>query len=109
LESTVLVADYHKYRYAYLIFILVEGSAKVIMAKDFCFHPLRLHRSSRKLCGVSEITRKDGDFPLCPSQSYQLNRLKINNSPIHSIITTKNQKFIIQSGNCLRVCYGVYP
>jgi hypothetical protein len=46
---------------------------KVIMAKDFCFHPMRLNRNSRKLCGVSEITRKDEDFLLRPSRSYKLN------------------------------------
>jgi len=67
-----------------------EGGVKVIMAKGFCFHPLRLHRNSRKFCKVSENTQKDGDLPMFrlrgrnsrgpavseirPSQSYKLKR-----------------------------------
>jgi hypothetical protein len=47
----------------------VQGKSN--RGKGLRFHPLRLHRNSRKLCGVSEITRKDGDFPLRPSQSYK--------------------------------------
>ncbi|MDD1736517.1 MAG: hypothetical protein LUQ21_03560, partial [Methanothrix sp.] len=48
-EDGILVADHHiKYRYAYLIFISVESSVKVIMAKDSAFIP----------------TLKDGDLPM---------------------------------------------
>jgi len=46
--------------------------ANVIRAKDSAFIPLRLRRNSRKLCEVSEIGLKAGDFPLRPSQSYEL-------------------------------------
>ena len=46
---------------------------KVIMAKDSAFILLRLRRNFPGLA-VRETTLKDGDFPLRPSQSYELNR-----------------------------------
>ena len=46
---------------------------KVIMAKDSAFILLRLRRNS-PVIAVRETTLKDGDFPLRPSQSYELKR-----------------------------------
>jgi len=48
----------------------------VIMAKDSAFILLRLRRNSPGLA-VRETTLKDGDFPLRPSQSYELNELSV--------------------------------
>ncbi len=49
--------------------------AKVIWAKGSAFILLRLCRNSRELCGVSETNLKEGDFPLCPSRSCELNSM----------------------------------
>jgi len=43
---------------------LVEGDAKVIMAKGFCFHPLKLRYNSHEPCAVSKITQKDGKLQM---------------------------------------------
>jgi hypothetical protein len=60
-EDGILVADHHiKCRYAYLIFISVESSVKVIMAKDSAFIP----------------TLKEGDFPALSFAILQVKTIK---------------------------------
>ncbi len=69
---------------------------KVIMAKDSAFILLRLRRNSPGLT-VQETTLKDGDFPLRPSQSYELNKATVSclytETVINQIIYQKFHEF----------------